>query len=676
MRLFIKSGNQNTTGTQLKITRKICFFIVALAITPFVNAQEFITVWKTDNPGASATNQVTVPGPAGAYTIYWEHTTNPSINGTTTGSGNITLTFPAAGLYRIKMMPVAPNILMDFNTITNPSTTDAEKLITVEQWGTSKWNADMRTAFFNCVNMDITATDIPDFSGVTNMSGMFTGCKSLIGNPTINNWNTALVNDMAQMFMGANQFNQPLGSWNTSNVKNFGFMFASASQFNQPLANWNTGSATSMAAMFSHTPFNQPIASWNTSNVQYFSTMFNYAVNFNQPLDAWDMGKAIDISGMFQGAHSFNQPLNSWNTVNVTNMNSVFHDAPVFNQPLDQWNTAKVTSMVFMFRRATVFNFPLNSWNTANVVYMKEMFEEASTFNQPLDQWNTGNVIDMNAMFYQATSFNQPLNTWNTGKVTNMGYMFAMASSFNQSLASWDLSSINLSGGSYGYSLYEMLTRSGLDCINYDATLTGWASSGSTPNNMVLGAIGRIYSATTAVSARNSLISTKGWTITGDTYNATCNTSSLPVVFGPITATLKGGHLNILWSTLKETNNSRFEIEASGDGVHFVALGSVNTTAVSGNSDVEINYRFQTTTPAIAVIAIAGLLLFTPVRGKRKWIGLAILMGILISLNIGCQKSGKDVLNSEGDKLFLRIAQIDIDGTKSFSKAISVTKTN
>ena len=44
---------------------------------------------------------------------------------------------------------------------------------------------------------------------------------------------------MADMFRGAESFNQALNKWNVSKVITMNSMFRGASSFNQPLNNWN-----------------------------------------------------------------------------------------------------------------------------------------------------------------------------------------------------------------------------------------------------------------------------------------------------------------------------------------------------------------------------------------------------------------------------------------------------
>jgi surface protein len=133
----------------------------------------------------------------------------------------------------------------------------------------------------------------------------------------------------------------------------------------------------------------------------------------------------------------------------------------------------------------------------------------ANSFNQDISGWNTASVGSMLDMFNIATSFNQNLGNWNTAAVTNMSGMFKWATSFNQNLGNWSLNAnVNLS---------NMLDNSGMDCSKYAATLIGWNANPSTPNNRTLGALGRTYPTS---AARNNLVGSKGWTITGDALSS------------------------------------------------------------------------------------------------------------------------------------------------------------
>lgn len=52
--------------------------------------------------------------------------------------------------------------------------------------------------------------DVPDLSGVSNMSQMFLQCTALNSPASINTWNTAAVTNMSLMFAYASAFDRTL----------------------------------------------------------------------------------------------------------------------------------------------------------------------------------------------------------------------------------------------------------------------------------------------------------------------------------------------------------------------------------------------------------------------------------------------------------------------------------
>ena len=313
------------------------FFFAALASVA-VGQNE--TDWFKTRWIAPANGEIKFPATGSGYTIRYvpiNHITGAPIGAMQTispaSSWQVISGLTAGWTYRIDAYGGTFN-QFSFSNFSN----NRLDIVRVEQWGTTVWSSFYR-AFSYCENLDVTATDIPNLSICQNLSGMFSGCTSLVNaNGSISGWQTANVTNMNYMFSGATAFNQPL-NWNTANVTNMPGMFQGATSFNQPL-NWNTQNVTNMESVFS-------------------------------------------------SATSFNQPLNNWNTTNVTNMGYMFYEATAFNQPLTNFNTQNVISMRGMFYQATAFNGDVNSWGNKvrNVTTIENMFDGATSFNHSLEDW-------------------------------------------------------------------------------------------------------------------------------------------------------------------------------------------------------------------------------------------------------------------------------------------------
>ena len=295
----------------------------------------------------------------------------------------------------------------------------------------------------------------------------------------------------------------------------------------------------------------------NLLGVTTMSEMFNGCINLNSPanIGSWNTGSISTFHRMFYNASAFNQNIGAWNTAAVNTMSEMFYDASTFNQNIGAWNTSAVTNMYGMFSGASAFNQNIGAWNTSAVTDMEYMFYDAGAFNQHIGTWNTSAVTTISEMFSLAVAFNQNIEAWNTSAVTSMFGVFSGASAFNQDIGAWTLNP--------AVDIRFMFDNSGMDCNNYSATLIGWSSNSSTPNGRVLGATGRQFG-TNAVTARTNLVSTKSWTITGDTPSgAVCGSIAGPTI----------------------TNFT----PASGPVGTAVTITGTNFSAIPGNNTVRFN---------------------------------------------------------------------------------------
>ena len=301
----------------------------------------------------------------------------------------------------------------------------------------------------------------------------------------ITQWGKVVWSSMENAFRGCSNLNISAQDIpNLTNVLTTSYMFSSCALKN---------------------PFN--IDNWDVSNVTDMSYMFFGSSTFNQNIGSWNVENVKNMSNIFAGALAFNQNIENWDVGNVTTMLGMFQSAKAFNQNIGNWDVRKVTNMSAMFFGALSFNQDIGNWNVMNVTDMSSMFLSANVFNQNIGNWDVRKVTNMSAMFQMATSFNQNIGYWDVSQVTNMSSMFQGATAFNQNLGRWKLNN--------AVEFPNMLLVSGMDCTHYSATLIGWSENVNTPSGRKLGASGRTYG-TNATAARNILVSTKGWTISGD----------------------------------------------------------------------------------------------------------------------------------------------------------------
>ena len=498
---------------------KLLLFAVSFYFTAISYCQnEFITTWKTDNPGTSNATSITIPttGNGYNYDVDW---TNDGTFDDFAVSGSITHNYSVSGTYTVAIRGSFPRIFFD-------SSGDKNKIISIDQWGNIVWSS-MSQAFYGCTNLINNATDAPDLSNVSSLFLAFADASSFNGD--LSNWDVSNVTNMGYMFARAFAFNGDMSNWDVSNVTNMSNMFQNISSFNMDIGAWNVSSVTDMSGMFGNASnFNQNIGAWNVSNVKNMSFMFGSATAFNQDIGAWDVSSVTNMNLMFQYATTFNQDIGSWDVSSVTTMSSTFNNAIAFNQDIGSWNVSNVTNMNGMFYVANSFNQDIGSWNVSSVTTMRDTFGHAYSFNQDISAWNVSNVTDMFDLFIVATAFNQDISSWNVSNVTNMGGMFWSATAFNQDLGSWDVSKVTIMYymfdnaiafdqdiGSWDVSnvttMASMFSGVTLSTTNYDALLNGWSAL-TLQNGVSFSGGGSNYC--NGEIARNNMISSFGWTIT------------------------------------------------------------------------------------------------------------------------------------------------------------------
>lgn len=229
-----------------------------------------------------------------------------------------------------------------------------------------------------------------------------------------------------------------------------------------------------------------------------------------------------------------------------------------------------------------------------------------------------------------------------------------------------------IGAGNYSIVLTNASKKQGVILTAADAPANGYGYTG-TNNNGTAAPTNR----TGKLNVGNLMAATDNSTINNLAFGISNDPLVLPVNFGAITAKIISGALSVNWSTLNETNNDHFEIEASVDGVNFTKIGTVDSKAVNGNSEKSLDYEFVKTAEGTSLLFFSLGVLVLGAAGLGATRRFRILFGVLLMLGISgfvasCKKA--DPKSLEDGQLFIRIIQVDKDGGKTQSKTITVQK--
>jgi len=440
-------------------------------------APAFISTWRTTNTvaGGSASNQIRLPlvnSGVHNFTVDWGDGNSDVI--TVWNQTERTHTYAATGDYTVTITGV-----MGGMAFTNG--TERLKILTISQWGVFKPFGD--SLFWNCTNLNITASDIPDLSLGTTFNQWFRGCSSLVFNSSINSWDVSGITIMANTFQGCSLFNRSLNNWDVSNVTNFSSCFISCIAFNQNIDNWDVSSGIN------------------------FSGMFSACTAFNQTLNSWDVSNGTNFSGMFYGPTAFNQSLNSWDVSSGTSFNSMFGNMSSFNGNITSWDVSSGTDFFRMFFLSPSFNQNISGWDMSAALTVSEMFRNATSFNQNIASWNVSNVTNFSGMFW-TTNFNQNIGSWNVGKGTNFANMFN-GSVFNQNIGSWNVSKAN-----NFTNFMAGKAPANFSAANLDAIYNGWSTLTFVNTGLVITFNTIKYTASGSTGKAVLTGSPNNWTIT------------------------------------------------------------------------------------------------------------------------------------------------------------------
>ncbi len=263
---------------------------------------DFVFTIVTNNSGSPTDATFTIPtnGSGYKYSVDCNNDGTLEVAGVTTGYTCDYSALGGAGTYTIRIKDALGD-KTGFPRIDFFTSTEGDEIIGISQWGTGIWTT-MENAFRQASNLQVSATDAPDLSQVTNLQNMFRLSLSLT---TVGN------------------------NWDTSNIKNMNGMFSIAGLAQPQTSNWDTSNVTTMISMFDEASSAQPDTSnWNTANVMFIQGMFRNATSANPDTNSWNIELVSDMTQMFFGV---TLPTDDYDAMLIGFNNQIIQSGVVFD---------------------------------------------------------------------------------------------------------------------------------------------------------------------------------------------------------------------------------------------------------------------------------------------------------------------------------------------------------
>ena len=240
----------------------------------FLTPEQFIIRIDTTKAGSAADTFV-LPW-IGTYDVDWgDGNVDTSVTNTQTH------VYASSGIYDVKVTAATGQIFF-------ANVGDKSKLIDIRNWGNIGWTT-MYIAFHGCNSLtNVTASDVPDLSSVSDMSGMFYNCPSL-NTLDVSSWDTSSVTNMSYLFYICPSLNTlDVSYWDTSSVTTMQSTFHNCSSLTTlDVSGWDTNSVTNMQSTFQNcTSLNTlNVSAWDIDQVTNFT---NFALAVTIPTATYD----------------------------------------------------------------------------------------------------------------------------------------------------------------------------------------------------------------------------------------------------------------------------------------------------------------------------------------------------------------------------------------------------
>ena len=363
--------------------------------------------------------------------------------------------------------------------------------------------------FFGCTDLTtIEGIEYLNTENVTEMSGMFCGCKALTM-LDVSKFDTKNVQSMSSMFWGCHALTTlDISNFDTQNVTEMSGMFDGCSALTTIYAsdkfvttackydyNMFEGCTNLVGAVpYDEYKIGKEMANYTTgyftdiaSKVAESYAVFDEATNTltfkhdtKKPDGAFALNEGENLPGWYKfddNNHSHNANIikkvifdTSFANARPTSCYNWFYGCTDLTtiEGIEYLNTENVTNMSWMFSECSALTtLDLSNFDTKNVMEMSYMFGSCTKLKTlDVSSFNTQNVTDMNWMFSECSALTTlDLSNFDTKNVTDMNGMFSNCSA----LTTLDLSSFktqNVTDMSRMFKDCSALTT--LDVSNFD----------------------------------------------------------------------------------------------------------------------------------------------------------------------------------------------------------------
>jgi hypothetical protein len=271
----------------------------------------FVSTWETTTPSET----ITLPLRSGYNynaTVDWGDGSSSAITSDT--DPDRIHTYTTAGTYTVRISGV-------FETIYFANGGDKLKIKDITNWGPIGWTS-LEASFYGCSNMAVTASDVPDLSGVTSLKWTFFNCS--LANPNVTNWDVSTITTMERLFHGCNAAQPDVSGWDVSAVNIMFGMFAEMAIADPDVSLWDVSSVTNFALMFDTALLADPdVSSWVTTAATAMYSMFERAPVCNPDVSGFDTSSVTSMDDMFLLATLANPDMSAWDiTSNTRGLNT------------------------------------------------------------------------------------------------------------------------------------------------------------------------------------------------------------------------------------------------------------------------------------------------------------------------------------------------------------------